>query len=184
MGELQDMAESIGADERTLRRAVRIGTVRARRLSPRTLHVSAGEKEYLRGHWPLLARLRAVLRPHRNVRLAVLFGSVARGQEGPGSDVDLLISLRDESLARIADLQADLGAVIGHDVQIVALDRVRREAPQLLLRILDEGRVLVDRDDEWRELQARRSTWDRRTRARRAELRREAAEALDFLGRS
>jgi hypothetical protein len=44
MGALQTIAARVGADERTLRRAVEDGTVRALRPSPRRLDVSNGER--------------------------------------------------------------------------------------------------------------------------------------------
>src|SRR5438270_4891112 len=102
MAVLQALARDLGADERTLRRAVRGGIVRARRLTPRTLSLPDVEIEYLRGHWSLLTALRAALRTERNVRLAVLFGSVARGTERAHSDLDVLVVLRDPGRARLA----------------------------------------------------------------------------------
>jgi hypothetical protein len=43
-------------------------------------------------------------------------------------------------------LAGRLGRVTGRNVDIAQLDRVEATAPLLLDRVLDEGRVLVDRD--------------------------------------
>jgi predicted nucleotidyltransferase len=42
-----------------------------------------------------------VLRTQPNVRLAVLFGSVSRGDERPDSDVDLLVQFGRDELERL-----------------------------------------------------------------------------------
>ena len=44
----------------------------------------------------LVADLRRALRTEPNVRLAVLYGSLARGDEDAGSDLDLLVSLAED----------------------------------------------------------------------------------------
>lgn len=58
MNELVSLADEVGVSERTLRRAVNEGTLRGNRISPRKLRLSVAEKEYIRGHWGLLAQLR------------------------------------------------------------------------------------------------------------------------------
>jgi Polymerase beta, Nucleotidyltransferase len=91
---LSQLAESVGASERTLRRACLLGTIHAERLSPHRLKLSRTEHAYVARNWPVLGRLRAALRTEPNVSMAVLFGSVARGESDILSDVDLLIALR------------------------------------------------------------------------------------------
>ncbi len=150
------LAAELGAEERTLRRAASQGALRCRRLRPRTLRLAPGEREYLLDHWPVLSRLRQALRTQRRVRLAVLYGSVARGEEDAGSDLDLLVSFADEDPALAARLAADLEGVAGRRVDVADLARVQTGAPLLLSRVLDEGRVLVDRDGQWRRLRERR----------------------------
>jgi predicted nucleotidyltransferase len=167
MGLIQELARDLDADERTLRRAVSQGTVRARRPGPRRLRLEVGEGEYLRIHWQLLADLRRALRVERGVRLAVLYGSLARGDEDEGSDLDLLVSLADDTAG--SGLRTRLQDVAGRRVDVALLDRVEAGAPLLLDRVLDEGRVLVDRDRQWVQLQERRHAI--RARARRAHRR-------------
>ena len=72
------------------------GVIRCERLGPRRQHVDEDERRYAVDHWPLLAKLRRALRTERNVRLAVVYGSVARGEDTPQSDVDVLVSLAED----------------------------------------------------------------------------------------
>ncbi len=51
----------------------------------------------------LKARLRRFCERHRIQRLDV-FGSAARGEAGPGSDVDLLVTLDESSPVSVAEL--------------------------------------------------------------------------------
>lgn len=178
MGALQDLAADLGADERTLRRAAAQGTIRCRRPGPRRIHLDPGEERYLRAHWDLLAALRQALRTERGVRLAVLYGSVARGDEDATSDLDLLVHLTDDApIGRIA-LANRLSDVAGCEVDIARLDRVDAGAPLLLARVLDEGRVIADRDGMWADLRhRRRSIHARGERSYRRQMD-EAADAL------
>src|SRR4051794_32433119 len=91
MAVIQDLARELSADERTLRRAASEGALRCRRPSPRRMIIDDSEREYLREHWELLAQLREALRTQPQARLAVLYGSFARGDEDSGSDLDLAI---------------------------------------------------------------------------------------------
>jgi hypothetical protein len=70
MGALQELAVDLDVEERTSRRAVAQGTLRATRSGPRRLRLASGEREYLRAHWPLLSSLRRALRTEHGVRLA------------------------------------------------------------------------------------------------------------------
>jgi predicted nucleotidyltransferase len=181
MGLIQELAIDLGAEERTLRRAASQGALRCSRPRPRQLRLAPGEREYLRGHWQLLAELRQALRTERRVRLAVLYGSVARGDEDAGSDLDLLVSLADGRPAVAFALTARLELLIGRKVDVAQLERVEADAPLLLDRVLDEGRVLVDRDGQWRQLRERRRAI--RARAQRAYRRQmaSAAQAIEEL---
>lgn len=148
MAALDILAAEVGVHGRTLRRAVDEGTIRATRISARKLRLSPAEEGYVLRSWPLLGQLRSLLRTERNVRFAMLFGSRARGDERPDSDIDLLVELDDESLVRRMDLVGRLEEAVGLRVQLVTLDAVR-SAPVLLADAIEDGRVLVDRDDVW-----------------------------------
>jgi predicted nucleotidyltransferase len=176
MGPVQELALDLSADERTLRRAIADGALHAWRPGPRRLRLAPGEREYLRAHWQLLSELRGALRTERGVRLAVLYGSLARGDEDADSDLDLLIALAGDSIAAGLDLSTRLRGATGRQVDVAHLGRVEQGAPLLLDRVLDEGRVLVDREGQWRQLRARRRTI--RARAQRSHRRQMAAASL------
>jgi predicted nucleotidyltransferase len=152
VGVIQELAAELDVEERTLRRAVAQGALRASRNGPRRLQLAPGEREYLRSHWPLLSEIRRALRTEHQVRLAVIYGSLARGDEDAGSDLDLLISLADGRPAAGLRLASRLQSLIGRRVDVANLERVEVRAPLLLDRVLDEGRVLIDRDGEWDRL--------------------------------
>ena len=123
----------------------------------------------------LVADLRRVLCTEHGVRLAALYGSLARGDEDAGSDVDLLISLADDRPSAGLQLAVRLQPVTGRQVNVAHLERVEADAPMLLDRVLDEGRVLVNRDGQWRLLRERHSAI--RARARRDHRRQMAGAA-------
>lgn len=165
MGAIQELAADLAVEGRTLRRAASQGTLRASRDGSRDLQLAPGERDYLRAHWPLLSELRGALLPEHDIRLAVLYGSLARGDEDPDSDLDLLVSLADDRLSAGFELAVRLKRVSDRRVDIAHLARVEAQAPLLLDRVLDEGRVLIDRDGQWEQLCERRSAI--RARARR-----------------
>jgi predicted nucleotidyltransferase len=177
---LASLAQEVGVNERTLRRAVGQGTLRAMRLSPRKLELSLAEAQYVRGSWGLLAALRRTLRTEHDVRFALLFGSAARGAEEPGSDVDLLVDLRDPSLERIADLSVKLAQSTGRPVDVVRLGDAESD-PAFLADLLRDGRVIVDRERAWPRLRAREPGLRRRGRKRERQRARAALEGIDRL---
>jgi predicted nucleotidyltransferase len=163
MTELGLLALDVGVNERTLRRAVHQGTLRGVRPSPRTLILPLSERQFIRRAWGLLSALRQGMRTEQNVRFALLFGSTARGTDIPGSDIDLLVDLRDPALERVVDLSAKLTAIAGRPVDVVRLQDVDGE-PSFLSDVVAEGRVLIDRDELWARLRRRESSLRRRGR--------------------
>jgi predicted nucleotidyltransferase len=178
MTELELLAEQIGVNERTLRRAFNEGALRAERPTPRKLKIDAAEKQYLRRSWNLLAALREALRTEQNVRFALLFGSAARGEDTASSDLDLLVEMRDPSLIRIVDLGAKLEGLLGRRVDVLTLDDARGN-PQLLARALGEGRVLVDREGRWSALRGEAGALQRRARKSARRARHRALDGID-----
>ncbi|HLG01610.1 MAG TPA: nucleotidyltransferase family protein [Acidimicrobiia bacterium] len=64
--------------------------------------------------------VRETVRRHRGRKVSV-FGSVARGDESPTSDIDLLVEFEPESsLFDLLHLQQDLEALLGHRVDVVS----------------------------------------------------------------
>lgn len=87
------------------------------------------------------------LREHRDQVLTLVrqhhaadprvFGSVARGDDQPGSDLDLLVSFSDEaSLLDEVGLRLALTDLLGVEVDVVATDTLRGEFAQ---RVLSEA---------------------------------------------
>jgi len=129
----------------------------------------------------MMADLRNALLAEPGVRFAALFGSIARGDEDQGSDVDLLVDLTDdEPMARVA-LATRLRPSAGRDVDIALLDRIQENAPLLLSRVLDEGQVIVDRDGVWADLQRQRHTIDAQADRSYRQQMKEAAKAIENL---
>ncbi len=146
------LAEELGTSERTLRRAANRGAIRCRREGPRRISLSGKEYEYVRVHWPLLGRLIRELRTLPHVRLAVLYGSVARGDERREGDLDVLVRFREDTIHTRALVAERLEAAAGRRAQLASVD----DASALLLAdVLRDGLVLVDRDDDWRRLRAK-----------------------------
>ena len=182
MTELDILAREVGASGRTLRRAATRGAIRCRRPSERKLIIPSPEYDYVRRYWPLLGRLLEELRTLPNVRLAVVFGSVARGEDQAGSDIDLLVALRrDDSRAR-TEVSERLEDAVGRRVQLVGLGEAER-SPLLLADVLRDGRVLVDREAEWQRLKRREPSIRRRAREDDRRLEAEAWSALEHLDR-
>lgn len=83
-----------------------------------------------------------------DVRLAILFGSRARGNARADSDVDVAVQFDDEAARRTGlahpqfAIAADLARVCGHPVDVVDL---RTAPPPLAFVIAGEGRVLFER---------------------------------------
>lgn len=161
---LRTLARHLDIPERTLRRAAAEGLIRGERTSPRRYFTSLREEAYLRRHWPMLSDLRSALRTEPNVRLAVLFGSLATGGDTDRSDADILVQLLDPSMGRLAELTGRLEQRGTRDVQLVRLKEAELN-PSLMRDVLEQGRVLVDRDARWPELKAAEGKWRRRAEA-------------------
>jgi predicted nucleotidyltransferase len=176
--DLPAVARDIDVPERTLRRAVQRGTVRCSRPGLRQLELTADERSYLRENWKTISTVTEALRTERNVRLAVIFGSAARGRMGEGSDVDVLVALIEQRPMYLSYLAARLTRALGRNVDVLSLAQVRAHDPALLGAILRDGRPVVDRDGSWPALIARRPGIERAATRARAERHRRAAQAV------
>ena len=92
--------------------------------------------------------VRRVLEGRTDVLLAYVFGSVARGEARPSSDLDLGVVFRFVPVPRERDrLTTDLEVAAGRRVDLVVLN----EAPPLLTHeAIREGRLIVCRDEDER----------------------------------
>jgi hypothetical protein len=101
-------------------------------LRRRTLAGMAGRLAAIESH---RGEIRAIARRHRAMSVAV-FGSVARGEDAPGSDVDVLVEFAPgASLLDLMAIQDDLEALLGCPVDVVSRgglkdrdEHIRREA--------------------------------------------------------
>jgi hypothetical protein len=88
----------------------------------------------------VIARIRAHERELRAMGVAhlALFGSIARGDDRPDSDVDVLIDVEPDrkfSLLNLAGVQLRLEALLGREVDIVSRGGLR---PPVAERIADD----------------------------------------------
>ena len=117
----------------------------------------------------LLERLRQRAASLPEVKLAVLFGSTARGQARKGSDVDLGLLLKPISRRERLHVEAELAWAAGREVDFIDLD----EAPPLLrFEITRDGIVILEREEGlWTRFKAKAMVdwWDWSPYARRIE---------------
>lgn len=180
MTELGALAEQVGVSERTLRRAFNEGTLRAERPTPRKLTLGNDEKRYLRHSWSLLAALREALRTEQNVRFALLFGSAARGDDHEGSDVDLIVEMRDPSPVRVVDLELKLEGLVARRVDVLTLEDADAN-PVLLAEAMADGRTIVDREERWAQLSSEADAMNSRARKHLHGRSRNALSGIDRL---
>lgn len=92
------------------------------------------------------ARVEACMRSH-GVRSARLHGSVARGDDHPGSDLDFLVEFEEgRSLLDLAALRLDLGDRLGREVDLVTPGGVGEG----LARVIREEGVQLFGEFSWR----------------------------------
>src|SRR5688572_30979463 len=108
----------------------------------------------------MLERLKHQAAAWPELKLAVLFGSTARGQARPKSDVDLGILLDPYSPELRFRVEAELGRAAGCAVDVILLDGA---PPLLRFEIAREGVLLFQREDHlWTAFKARAMVdwWD------------------------
>ena len=67
-----------------------------------------------------------IVRSHNGLEVHV-FGSVARGDDHPDSDIDLAVTLEPEaSYFDLIDIQTELCDLLGRDVDVLCLDGIRK----------------------------------------------------------
>jgi predicted nucleotidyltransferase len=145
------LIEKLGTSEWTLRRLSALGTLKTewRRSGRRPL--ATGESEWLTSHWELLSQLRGALRTEPSVKGAWIFGSVAKGTDQAGSDLDLVVDFKTENQMAVRALRQRLEAKVGRKIDLFLLNDLEAE-PDALLHLLKEARPVVDRMDWWARL--------------------------------
>jgi predicted nucleotidyltransferase len=80
-----------------------------------------------------------ILHEHRaelsalGARRLALFGSFARGEARPDSDVDLLVELDERTFDRYMDLKLHLEDLLGRRVDLVLFDRIKPALREAIL---------------------------------------------------
>ncbi|MBC8365942.1 nucleotidyltransferase family protein [bacterium] len=88
-----------------------------------------------------IERLIEVCRSH-DVRRVALFGSFVRGEEGPDSDIDLIVEfLHPKGYLAFIRLERELTEVLGRKVDLLTEQAI---SPHLRERILSEQEVLYE----------------------------------------
>lgn len=116
---------------------------------------------------PTLEALRESLARVPTLRLAVVFGSFARGEAKGHSDLDLAVLPAADDSDDLWDVQVAVSNAVPRSVDLVDL---RRAPPLLRFEIARDGVVLVeDREGEWLRFreQAMLDWWDWAPYARR-----------------
>ena len=88
-----------------------------------------------------------LLASSRGIAAAYLFGSVARGETGPGSDIDVAVLYTDAPPSTVHSppvaLEGELERLLGRRVEVVVLNT----APvDLVHRVLRDGKLLFEGD--------------------------------------
>ena len=89
-----------------------------------------------KGPAALLQENRAVLEEH-HVKALYLFGSVARGEDKPGSDVDILVEFQPDArvgLFGLARLQRQLSEILGRSVDLTTPDALHKALKDRIIK--------------------------------------------------
>lgn len=93
----------------------------------------------------VFAALQSILRQDERIRHALVFGSHARGNPRPNSDLDLAIGTRGPlAVMELGDLIGRLEAASGRSIDLVLLEEAR---PALAYRVFRDGMTIFSRDD-------------------------------------
>lgn len=97
-----------------------------------------------------LESIRAILARHSDIRLAILFGSMATGHASRDSDVDLAVAAeRALNVNEKMVLMAELAEVTGRPIDLIDLYVV---GEPLLGQIIKRGRRILGSDERYAEL--------------------------------
>jgi predicted nucleotidyltransferase len=130
----------------------------------------------------LVGQLQRALSRDPTVRLVVLHGSRARGDARPDSDLDLVVDALDSDTEHLHGLAHLALEATGIAPQLSRLDAERAAAPAMLLDVIDQGVVIIERDDAMKALRTERSAIEAEAIAETATRRLEVAHAFAQAG--
>jgi predicted nucleotidyltransferase len=110
---------------------------------------------------------RAVLSAYSSIRLAVVFGSIARGRSRGDSDIDIGVLLDADSPDIAQALEVDLARALQRTVDLIVLNTA---PPLSRFEVARDGEVLLARErDDWTDFKTRAMIdwWDWAPTARR-----------------
>ena len=100
-----------------------------------------------------LESLRQALAAFPSVRLAVLFGSAARGQDTPASDLDLGVLLDEGEGTSFWTIEKAVAGRLRRPFDLIDL---RRAPPLLRFQIARDGRLILERREcDWKRYKVR-----------------------------
>lgn len=125
-----------------------VGLLRAPRPGGRVV-LPASEERWLSAHAQVARRLHDLAWETTGLDTVVLFGSTARGDDRPGSDLDVLVDGPwSNDATMLARVRTRWGEALGREVQTLPL-RQGRDAPIALDAALTEGRPVKDVSGAW-----------------------------------
>ena len=78
------------------------------------------------------AEIKAIVARRKGISISI-FGSVARGEESPESDIDFLVQFsKDASLFDMGGLQVELSELLGMNVDVVSIGGLRARDSHIL----------------------------------------------------
>jgi len=163
-------AKDAGVAPALVRAWLRTGVLRGRGHRTGALDIAPSERRWLIENASLVQVLEDLSR-HRGVETLVLFGSVARGEDLIGSDVDLAADgPAIDDLATRRRLAVQLSERLERRVDLIPIEFLL-DAPAVLAEALADGRVVGDRAGHWRALQADRESINGRAAVERSQAR-------------
>lgn len=144
---------ALGTVRQELLRLTRVGLVLARKNGNRVYYRSNPDHPVHRELCSLVLRtdgLAGVLQPaldHPDIAVAFIFGSVARGETGPSSDIDLMV-IGPLGLRQLASLLSGLGSRLGREINSHVLSPEefagrRRQNDHFLMAVLNAPKLFV-----------------------------------------
>jgi predicted nucleotidyltransferase len=144
---MRQAAEQSGVEPALASAWLRSGLLRSS--GEEMLDLDRHEVAWLRSHGDLTRALYRSVASDPDIDTLVLFGSTARGEDRPGSDVDLLIDgAVTKDVRALARLRGSLVERLDRRVDLVSLTEAAL-SPAMLVGALVDGRAVKDSEHRW-----------------------------------